>query len=158
MAEIQFAKFESAKTKLKAMRTQFLEKMSPAHAKQCTEQRWSEDRRSCAMGATDIEGARYACADDGKVIGDVKEIAALPPELSCEAVSKQLTKLHAGPGGKLALMAAKMKAAGHPVEISEMIGPWTEAQRKECDELPYAPALRRCILATTDVAALPSCW
>ncbi len=158
MAEIQFGAFESAKTKLKGMRSQFLEKMAPAHAAKCTEQRWSEDRRTCAMGATDIEGAKYACADDGKVIGDVNEIAALPPELSCEAIGKHLAKLHTGPDGKLAMMAAKMKAAGATVELSVIADAWAEAQRKQCDELPYAATLRRCILASKDVATSTRCW
>jgi RNA polymerase sigma factor (sigma-70 family) len=157
MAEIQFAKFESAKGNLRGIRTKFITQRSQDYTAHCTEEKWSEDRRICAMGATDIEGARYACADDSSM-GDPKEIAALPPELSCDAVAKHLAKLHLGPDGKLALMVAKFQKAGHPIDATELGTKWAEGQRQQCDDLAWTPKRRRCIVASTDVATSAACW
>lgn len=155
LAELTFYGFSSAKQMPAQKRDEFIRLRSASVAERCTTERWSDDRRSCAMGATDNDGA-LACREDAFITAD--ELAKLPPELQCDAVAKHLADLATAPGAKFAIVAQKMSNAGKSFDLAKMKVQVQDQTRTKCEDLSWSVAMRRCIATSKTHDDTSKCW
>jgi hypothetical protein len=153
MAELELDKFESAKHMPAAKRAQFITARTSDRARRCIEERWSEERRICALGADDHDAARFECAEG--LVATPDELAAMPPELACAVVAGHLATLMSAPDGKLGIVARKL---GPKADLAELTVQTRTRETAACEAAPWSLAVRRCIVASKKHVDVTGCF
>jgi len=119
----------------------------------CRTEAWSENRRVCIMDADDYDRANTDCTDEP--VATAAEVAALPPNLRCDALAPHVMTLLTAPDGKFGIIKAKMP--DRAADIDKLVLELRDKLKTECDEMPWSVERRRCVAAAKNHAAYADC-
>ena len=156
MRDLELANLERVHKIPEQKRKLISEHLTTKTVNECKREQWSENMRLCIVDADEIDRAEYDCTDSP--VATPEEVAALPPELRCEALAQHVIGLATGPDGKYTI--AKRKLAAYPDRVAaldKLIDQGRIGMTRECNQMPWSVERRRCYAASKTHQATAAC-